>query len=514
MKKSILIFIGSVLGLGTVQSQSINDALRYANEDLNGTARFRAMSGAFGALGGDFSAINVNPAGSVVFSNHSLGVTLSNYNIKNDSNYFGTKTSDNDNSVDINQAGGVFIFNNPQQNTGWKKFALGLNYDNAKNLNNSFFSAGTNPNNSVGRYFLYYANANANWAGIPLGVLQNYSFGELNYEDQQALLGYNAYIIDPVNDSDPNNSAYYSNVPAGGNYYQENSFVSEGYNGKLTLNASAEYKDKFLFGININSYFTDYRQRTSFYESNNNPQNANPQRTISRIRFDNELYTYGTGISFQLGTIYKPIPELRIGVAYESPTWYELNDETTQRIAVSGYGLQTPANTTVFSNSGYDPETVMIYEPYRIQTASKWTASLAYVFGKKGLISVDYAIKDYSQVHYRLDPDAFWSTNATMSNILDVTNEFRVGAEYKIKKFSLRGGYRYEQSPYKDSKTMGDLTGYSGGLGYNFGIVKLDLAYSYWQRDSQQAFFSQGLTDAATFNSKNNNISMSLTFGL
>ncbi|MES2747033.1 MAG: outer membrane protein transport protein [Bacteroidota bacterium] len=505
MKKIVLILIAGLTSY-TIQSQNINDAMRYAIQDLNGTARFRAMSGAFGALGGDFSSLNVNPAGSVVFANNQVGFTLNNSNSKNNSNYFGKNTSENENAFDINQAGGVFIFDNPNQNTGWKKFAVAINYDNARNLNNDVFSAGTNPNNSIGNYFLSYAN------GIPLSVLENYAFEDLDYGEQQALLGYNTFVIDPDANNSTNN-LYISNIPAGGNYYQENSFVSSGYNGKLTLNVSAEYKDKFLFGLNINSYFTDYTQTTSFYESNNNPQNADPQRTVNRLRFNSELYTYGTGLSFQLGTIFKPIKELRIGLAYESPTWYRLNDETSQSIATSGYGLQQVPDTSIYSNSAYDPRVVLIYEPYKLQTPGKVTGSLAYVFGKKGLISFDYAIKDYSKTQFRSDSQ-LEGANDYMENVLDMTNEFRVGAEYKIKKVSLRGGYRFEESPYKDGKTMGDLTGYSGGLGYNFGRFKVDLAYSYWERDSQQAFFSQGLTDAAAINSKNNTISASLLFEL
>jgi hypothetical protein len=46
------IFFCSALGFSTAQSQEIKDALRYS-QDITGTARFRAMSGAFGALGGD-----------------------------------------------------------------------------------------------------------------------------------------------------------------------------------------------------------------------------------------------------------------------------------------------------------------------------------------------------------------------------------------------------------------------------------------------------------------------------
>jgi hypothetical protein len=53
--------------------------MRYSQDNLTGTARYRAMS-AFGALG-DLSSLNVNPAGSAVFSNNQMGLTLSN-NVK------------------------------------------------------------------------------------------------------------------------------------------------------------------------------------------------------------------------------------------------------------------------------------------------------------------------------------------------------------------------------------------------------------------------------------------------
>jgi len=78
----------------------------------------------------------------------------------------------------------------------------------------------------------------------------------------------------------------------------------------------------------------------------------------------------------------------------------------------------------------------------------------------------------------------------------------------------LRGGYRFEQSPYKNKTTIGDLTGYSAGLGYNFGSTKMDIAYSYAKRNSQQGFFSQGFTDGANINAINNTVSLTLLFEL
>lgn len=526
MKKYIfLLALGFTASVA--QSQEISDAMHYAQDNLNGTARFRAMGGAFGALGGDLSSINVNPAGSAVFTNNQMTLTLSNFDTKNKSNYFGSTTSEKNNSFDLNQAGAVFVFNNKNPNSNWKKISLGVNYENIKNFDNGFFSAGTNPNNSIGDYFLSYANNSNNGAPVPqefvntnpgesisdlysfLGSnLPNNQYPNLNgFAAQQAFLGYQGFIIDVVDETN-NNSPYTSNVPSGGNYYQENSVYSTGYNGKLSFNAATSYNDKLYIGLNLNSHFTDFHKSSTFFEENNAPLTSD--YTVTRLSFENDLYTYGTGFSFQLGAIAKVSDEIRLGLAYESSTWYKLNDELSQRlIAVSS---ATNADDT---NDVVNPQIVNIYEPYKLQTPSKLTGSFAYVFGKSGLISVDYAIKDYSNTKFKPENDPYFNDlNADMNSILDTTGELRIGAEYKIEALSLRAGYRYEQSPYKNGVTIGDLTGYSAGLGYSFGSTKVDLAYSYAKRNSQQAFFNQGFTDGASIEAINNNVSVTLLFEL
>ena len=146
MKKYILLLI-TIITVNIIQAQEIRDALRYSQENLNGTARFRAMSGAFGALGGDLSSINVNPAGSAIFANNQLGFTLNNTSINNNSNFFDNTTNVKDSSFDLNQAGGVFVFKNQNKSNNWKKFSIAINFENTNVLNNSIYSAGTNPTN-------------------------------------------------------------------------------------------------------------------------------------------------------------------------------------------------------------------------------------------------------------------------------------------------------------------------------------------------------------------------------
>jgi hypothetical protein len=63
------IFIFLVVGFtfSAAQSQEITDALRYSRQ-LKWNSSFQSYGGAFGALGGDLSSLNVNPAGSAILT--------------------------------------------------------------------------------------------------------------------------------------------------------------------------------------------------------------------------------------------------------------------------------------------------------------------------------------------------------------------------------------------------------------------------------------------------------------
>ena len=508
MKKYFLLLI-TVLSLGSATAQDISDAMRYSHDNLTGTARFRAMGGAFGALGGDFSSLNVNPAGGAIFTANQFSVTLSSLNNKNNSEYFGTKHSEKENSLDLNQLGAIWVFNNQNDEGNWRKFTVGVNYENTNNFDSKTFTQGFNPSNSVSQYFLSHAN------GLPLNMITNQAFGALNFSQQQAYLGYEGYLINPTSDT-PNNIAYNSNTPSGGNYYQENFTESTGYNGKLSFNFATQYKDKFYFGLNLNSHFTDYTTRTSFYEDYLDTPGYSTATGLQSLRFNNELYTYGSGFSFQVGTIAKITNALRVGLAYESPTWYRLTDETYQNLSVDCRDC-LPNRTILVEPTTYNT----IYSSYTLRTPGKYTGSLAYVFGKAGLLSIDYTMKDYSNTKFS-NPDNndylrnnnLEATNNDLNSLMDVTSEIRIGAEARAKQWSFRGGYRFEQSPYKNGNTIGDLQGISGGLGYNFGGTRIDAAYSYSKREMQQAFFSQGFTDTANMESINNNVTLTLLFEL
>ena len=156
-----------VLGSETIVSQNTFDALRYSNDEIEGSARFSAMSGAFGALGGELSAVSINPAGSAIFSKGIASFTLSNYKTTNDSNLVNNSLNnvmesniDTKSNFNLNQLGGVLVFNNTT-NSKWKKMTISLNYEQTSNNFNKFNTSGINTN-GVDSYFLSYAQ------GLPL----------------------------------------------------------------------------------------------------------------------------------------------------------------------------------------------------------------------------------------------------------------------------------------------------------------------------------------------------------
>lgn len=506
MKKVILLFI-TVISFPNIYAQDFTDALRYANDEIGGTARFRAMGGAFGALGGDLSAISINPASSAIFTTSKASFTLGFSDKNNSINYFNTNRSSNDDNLNLAQGGGVFVYASNNPNTKWNKFSLGVNYDRISDFNNNWVASGVNPNTSIGEYFSGFAN------GLQLGeisALPGESLSEayadigsvFGFGHQQGFLGFESFILEPVTDTD-DNTEYNSNI-VGGDYNQQYSLISTGYNGKMAFNFAAQYDEKINIGINVNAHFLNYERTTIFDETNSNAGSS-----VTAVGFDNTLFTTGAGVSFQLGSIVKLTEEFRVGLTYNSPTWYRINEETSQFLQTTVDGINSPVIIS--------PSVINIFPEYRLRTPGKITGSLAYVFGEKGLLSFDYSRKDFSQATFRPTNDTiFVLRNNEISNLLGVSNTYRIGGEYRYKQLSFRGGYRMEESPYVDDTFGGGLTAYSLGLGYKIGDFAIDVAFSQAEREANEFLYSNAPTfgETANIDTKFTDVVLTLTFGI
>jgi len=511
MNKLILGLTASLLTVGVGQAQELNpqDISRYTESDMNGTARFRGMSGAFGAVGGDISALKINPAGGAIFNYNQASFSVALANKNNQANYMNNSESKKYSGLDVGQVGATFVFNSNDPDATMKKFTVGFNYESTKNLYNDYRVMGTGQTNSIGAYFHQLANNNK----VPHTILSgnnniNQGYIDAGYDagfaGQQTYLAYETFLLD----KGAKDGEYVGNYGSNMDTYTQGKYVSSnGYNSKFSGNFSAQLGKRIFVGANLNLHLYDYTQNSHAVEVNNSNKT---EGLIQSIDYANYLYTYGTGFSFNLGVIGQITDGLRAGIAYESPTWYNLHDELTQ-------GLKTRKVDANQSSYIY-PDVVNIYDRYNLKTPAKYTGSLAYVFNQTGLISIDYGIRDYSNNQFRPKNDvAYQQLNNFYSNEMKTASELRIGGEYRIKQFSIRGGYRFEESPYKNIKYTGDLNSYSAGLGYEFGNSRIDLSYTHSARSYKTSVIDMtvnNLYDYANLKIKDNwiNLSYSINF--
>ena len=281
-----------------INCQNIDDAISLTFENDNGNARFSAMSGAFGSLGGNLSAISINPASSSVFELSRMGFSLNTDSKVIKSSFSNSSSSINSNYFNF-QGGIVYVFKNYGQGK-FKKFSFGINNQNTNDFNfDQQISAQSN--NSVDQFFVnnsigYNANdvsvgSNETVNGVYRWLGQNYG-----YSSQQAFLGFQSYLLD----YDNQNKLFFSIAKYNDGLDINNYYLSEGTKNKSSVNLSAQYGDNIYFGMNFNIY--ELYSKKSFRHIEDNFDNDS---AITLIDFRNELLTRGKGFSVQLGVIYK-----------------------------------------------------------------------------------------------------------------------------------------------------------------------------------------------------------------
>ena len=157
-----------------------------------------------------------------------------------------------------------------------------------------------------------------------------------------------------------------------------------------------------------------------------------------------------------------PWKELRLGLSFQTPTWYSLTEEFNENMLVN----LSNADVT-------QPDNIDSVFEYDLRTPSKTTASIAYIFGKDGLLSLDYSYKDFGKT--KLGPSAVFENdfnyNNAIKNNYNGVSTVNIGGEYRFKYISLRGGYHYETNPYKNSIIKDNFNGYSLGFGFKISFI-------------------------------------------
>ena len=432
----------------SAQSLSFSDrAVLFSTEGNFGTARYVGMSGAFGALGNDMSAVDINPAGLAVYNKGEFSTTFAYRDTNINSTFYGNSISNNDDYFRFSQIGGLNSwdsFGNPDI----YKFAFGFNYSVVNDFNNNYIAQGN--------------------SGIP----QYPDDPDFNFDDN------------------PDNDINYINVD---DQYFYN--YTSGINDKFNFSFATLYKEIVYMGASMAFHHINFYQNTVFEESSNDGEG-----NTMDVRKIDYLSTYGGGFNFGLGIIVTPTKGLRLGASYQSPIWYNLTERYEYRIDYAFNGELSPDYEYPYPN----------YFDFKLKTQGKFTGSVAYVFGQYGLISFDYIYQGYKKTNLSPSSN-FIDENLDLSTGLRNTNSFKIGTEWKYNALSFRGGYRIIQTPYINSSSEYDTKGYSLGLGIKFSKrFGLDFAYDNSSYLDTYRFMSAEGANPAQLDITNNRFTSSL----
>ena len=278
----------------------------------------------------------------------------------------------------------------------------------------------------------------------------------------------------------------------------------------MNIAFSSVHRNKLHVGVGLNFYDLNFSQRSTLVEFNNDGAGNTLDANLYQ-----ENFTTGAGFSLNLGFIYKATDNFRFGLSYQTPTWFTELLEESNIVDNDGFmgdtEISVSENNTIYDNTfnGNFPSQRFIY---RLKTPSKLTASAALVFGKNGLLSIDYINRNYENM--KLSNGDFSSENDFFTNELRNTHSVNIGSEWRFDRFSVRGGYRFEQSPDKLALDSDNLEGYSFGGGYNFGNFKVDLAYSNNNRTAPYNFYPGFNVNSANLSIDNSIFTTTLTINL
>jgi len=445
----------------TLNAQNEVDALRYSTQDNLGTARYSAMGGAFGSLGGEFSALSLNPAGIGMYQFSEFTFTPT-FNLNRTKSYFnGTNTADYNTGLDIGNLGLVFTI--PKGDTDWKRINIAIGWNQLTSYDRNIIIEGHNNTSSLADNILEYAQGNTidnlnSFHGSPA-----FWSDLIDLENNDTINGWYA------ND----NGSYISHISSNSNKMQAKHIQTSGGENEFVFSAGGSYNEQLYIGASIGFPSINYYENTIYSEHSF-------EDTINGLNgfdYQEELTTYGNGMNLKVGAIFRVNESFKIGASVHSPTYYNIEETYSTLI------------TTHFNEVSYTEDSPVNYFEYKLQTPWKANLSASTILNNNILISGDYEIIDYSSVRMNSDSYRFTDENEIISNLYQKTENIKIGAEMNIKPFILRTGYAKIGSAFANKDFSRE--NFSYGLGINNGGYYFDIAYVLSQGANEHLLYSE-----------------------
>lgn len=422
-------------------AQNLVDATRYSATSISGTARYKSMAGAFGAVGGDPSCITGNPAGIGIYRGTSEITFTPNLSVAKTTSYGDVKGKQKKTNFSIGNFSYIVSFKTDECEH-LTNFNIGISMNHSEGVKRRYTVTRDYAPSSFGAYLANLTNNALLLTGhfFDPGYLASESAWKNNSIPLMSLMAYDTYAIDNGYDNQGNEMGVVSyDQQEGLDAFQRLYVREENRTDEYNLNLSANWNDFIYAGATFSIVDFNSIINSSFKEDYSFEYNG------SYTDYQNDLETKGTGFNMKLGVIARLADFWRIGLAVHTPTWFHMTDYYDGVMSTDADGGST-------TNSGGPYE----YK-YRFYTPWKYQFSTAFIVGTRGIISLEYNMDDYRSMRYKqsnyYDFD-YTDFNFSKNNIKDFMQEvhtIKAGGEWRITpKISLRAGYAYQTSPYKD----------------------------------------------------------------
>lgn len=456
MFKYLFLSILALLCITDMQAQSDIDALNYSRIYTGSTARSMGVGGAFGALGGDISTYNINPAGLGVFRTSEIALSPAFNMGKVTSDFSGNINETSANKFRFAGVGAAFARVNDNPEDDWKTFNFGFAYNQLANFNKKFTYNGATQG-TISESFLERAN------GLFPAQLSDF------YEGL-------AYDTDLIFNPDLYQEDVYAADLDGTNTIQKaETFESQGALYELGFSLAGNYRHKLFFGGTLGLPFLNYQQSTSYSEDD--PDDAYP--FFNSMSYQENLKTTGIGINFKLGAIYRINRKYRVGLAVHTPTRMALSDEYSADMQTS---ISYDSTGAVLRDESATADLI----DYELGSPWRVVASGAAVIKNLGFISADVEWVNYGASKYSFDTDIYPGYEGYAEEVNGLIKDkyahalnVRLGAEYAYKTYRVRAGYAYYGNPFDSTiETVGGVRqNISLGLGVRPKSVYMDVAF-------------------------------------
>lgn len=483
--KSAIITILLTLSCSLIMGQTAEDALRFSRVFYSGTARFNGLSGAFGAVGADFSTLATNPAGIGLYKGSEMTFTIAPTVGSSSASYNGFVTSDNRVNFGLGNFGFIFNINpNSRNKTGvLKSINVGFGFNRQNDFNNQVVINGLNTENSM---MQSYTNTLNTERTPPASVQDTYPF------DIGLAYGTNLVFYDSATER------YYCDAAYGG-VIQNKIINTYGSMNELDFSFGANISDKFFIGLTLGVPSINYYENSSYRETRSSATVPN----FIALNYQYNLQTRGTGINVKFGMIYKPAEWVRIGASVHTPTWFP----SMRDIWFSS--MQSSFDSTYWNAIQYSPEG---YYDYHLTTPFRAMGSLAFIIGQYGLISADYEYVNYSQARFNSDWDSYTDVNGQIKSDYQSWGNIRIGTEWRLSNFRLRGGFAYFSNPYTRGTQNSERIQASGGFGYRAKYFFADVSYVWTRMNQDYYLYDPSMVNPAAITYNTNTVYTTIGF--